>query len=143
MTIEQLPDTIYIDGPNWHLDVTRGEAYIRKSEYDRLVAEAAPAPQAREITVQEAAEVLLIALERAQIDMAILKLLLNGQPAAALRAIADRERAATIEEAVRRIEPAANADDISRAVLSVAQCSIRALHTDATRAALADTQKGG
>ena len=88
MTEEQLPDIVYIDGPNWHLDVTRGEAYIRKSEYDR-------------------------------------------------------ERAATIEAAVQRIEPAANADDISRAVLSVAQCSIRALHTDATRAAMDAIRREG
>lgn len=36
-----LPDVVYLDGPNWHLDATRGEPYVKKSEYDRLAAEVA------------------------------------------------------------------------------------------------------
>ena len=56
--------------------------------------------------------------------------------ATALRAQIDRERAATIEAAVRRIEPAANADDLPKSVLRMAQGSIRALRTDATSAAM-------
>ena len=44
------------------------------------------------LTVQDAARVMLTAMERAQIDMETLKLLFNGQPTAALRAIADGQQ---------------------------------------------------
>lgn len=43
------------------------------------------------ITAQDAARVLLTALERAPTDIEILKLLLNGQPFAAMRAIVEKE----------------------------------------------------
>lgn len=77
MTDEQLHDIVYIDGPNWHLDVTRGEAYIRKSEYDRLRREN---ETLREVEgyIQAAREYRQANGEKANISTAAVERLLDG-----------------------------------------------------------------
>lgn len=121
----------------------------------------APAPQAREITVQEAAEVLLGHLPSEHICWAAMQdgiddgLDAGDIMRTALRAQIDRERAATIEAADKKLMGAARQiksvidlydmrgaarNTMMRAVQTIES---RALHTDDTRAAMDAIRREG